>query len=154
MIDTPSCTLIQPALTTSSSSEEETIEIAKGLSRLLRAGDIVALQGALGAGKTTFIKGLIGALCHTDRNAITSPTFTYMNIYEAEVPVHHFDLYRITSDDQFLMLGLNDYINDESISLIEWPEKASAHTSCANVRIEVSYQGTHERLIVIQRNTA
>lgn len=154
MIDNFPDTLIDSVSTNSSCSPEQTIEIATKLSNCLKAGDIVAFEGPLGAGKTTFIKGLIAALCLIDPNEIASPTFTYLHIYPRQTPVHHFDLYRITSQEQFLMLGLNDHINSNSISLIEWPDRAPSYTSCANIHVQLSYTSPNERSIVIQRKNA
>lgn len=87
------------------------------------AGDIIALIGDLGSGKTTFVQGFCSALEIDQR--VTSPTFTLMHIYWAgEQPVYHFDFYRLNSLEEIDMLGCQEYFDAEAISLVEWPELA------------------------------
>ncbi|MCX6989841.1 MAG: tRNA (adenosine(37)-N6)-threonylcarbamoyltransferase complex ATPase subunit type 1 TsaE [Chlamydiae bacterium] len=140
-----------PSSSYSSFSAEETIIIASQLAKSLIKGDIVTLHGPLGAGKTTFVKGIISALCNISLHEVSSPTFTYMNIYTGENPVHHFDLYRITNEEQFFQLGLCEYLDQNAICLVEWPEKISSYLKNPSLRITLSYRDANERLIEITR---
>lgn len=137
--------------TYSSKSPEETLAIASELASQLNRGDIVTLHGPLGAGKTTFVKGLIVALCEISLHEISSPTFTYMNIYQGKNEVHHFDLYRITQEEQFLQMGLSEYLYTDAISLVEWPEKIPSLLKRPTIRVTLSYTSAEQRLLKIER---
>lgn len=92
-------------------------------SKTLTPKVVVALHGDLGAGKTTFAKGIVSQLTGTPSEQICSPTFTLMQHYEGATPIYHFDLYRLQSAKEFLQSGFTDYFDSEGICLIEWPEK-------------------------------
>ena len=113
----------EPIFEYHSHSLEETTKIAKQLSTKLKKGSCVAFFGELGAGKTTFIKTLVKEINNTDENQISSPTFTYLNIYKGEIDINHFDLYRIKDKDQFISMGFDEYFDENSICLIEWADK-------------------------------
>ncbi len=102
------------------SSPEETAEAAAQFAKTLRANDLVALTGDLGAGKTTFVKALAKALGSND--LVQSPTYVYLQMYEASLPLFHFDLYRMKSADDFLAMGFEEYLSAGGITLIEWPQ--------------------------------
>ena len=135
----------------SSNSPEETAAIANELAKQLKHGDIVTLHGPLGAGKTTFVKGLIAALCDISPHEISSPTFTYMNIYQGKNEVHHFDLYRISQEEHFLQMGLSEYLFSDAISIVEWPEKIPSMLKKPTIRVNLSYTSADQRLIEIGR---
>lgn len=99
-------------------SETETIEFAEQFARTLRSGDIVLLNGEMGAGKTVFAKGVARAFGIADE--ILSPTYAYMNDYDGKL--YHYDCYRLTSGVQAEALGLTEYFYAEGICLIEWAE--------------------------------
>jgi tRNA threonylcarbamoyladenosine biosynthesis protein TsaE len=100
-------------------SPEETEALAAELARTLRAGDIVAVSGDLGAGKTTFVRGAARQLGVT--GPVSSPTFTIGHRYEAPVPVAHLDLYRIAGLDPEEWGDLEPYF-DGTVAFVEWPE--------------------------------
>ena len=100
-------------------SAEQTENIAEEYAKNLRGGDVVLLKGDMGAGKTVFAKGVAKALGIEDE--ITSPTYAYMNDYDGKL--YHFDLYRITSEEHALSLGLTDYFYAGGVSLVEWSER-------------------------------
>jgi tRNA threonylcarbamoyladenosine biosynthesis protein TsaE len=100
----------------------ETEAQGAALARSLRPGDVVLVQGELGAGKTTFVRGACRALGIT--TAVTSPTFTIGQRYPGRVPVAHLDLFRIASLDEEDPAMLEDYIGPDTISFVEWPEVA------------------------------
>lgn len=100
-----------------SNSPLETEQIAEGLAKSLKIGDVVCLNGELGVGKTAFTKGLCRALGVTDY--VTSPTYTIINRYDAPVPVFHVDAYRISDIDEMYEIGFEDCLSD-GITVIEW----------------------------------
>lgn len=109
-----------------SSSEQETKNIAKKIAATLKGGDIVLLYGELGAGKSTFTRGIAEYFKITDN--ITSPTFTLMNIYPIEnsdiKQLVHIDTYRLENEQQLIEIGAEDYLGKpDTICFIEWPEK-------------------------------
>lgn len=108
----------------SSGSVEETIAFGERLGHLLRAGDVLVLTGDLGAGKTQLTKGIARGMGVSDD--VTSPTFTIEMVYEgAELPLYHFDLYRLDDPDQLDDTGLFDVLGADGVCVIEWGEQFS-----------------------------
>lgn len=103
-----------------SKSIEETLKLAREMASELLPGDVVCLRGDLGAGKTTFAKGLVSTLTgdYTEDD-VSSPTFVTMNLYNH---VAHFDLYRLESLEAFLQSGFDEYLEEPYIAIVEWPE--------------------------------
>ncbi len=99
------------------SSEEQTRAFAKEFAALLSPGDVVCLVGDLGAGKTTFVKG-IAAYFGIPEESVSSPTFIYLHQYQH---LAHFDLYRLQGEEQFLGMGFDEYFEPPFIALVEWP---------------------------------
>ena len=102
-------------------NSKETVELAKKIAKKCKKGDILLLFGDLGAGKTVFSKGFVSAFSSAQ---VTSPTFTIVNTYEGDVPVYHFDLYRINDADELYLIGIEEYLYGDGITLVEWPERA------------------------------
>ncbi|CUS97414.1 tRNA (adenosine(37)-N6)-threonylcarbamoyltransferase complex ATPase subunit type 1 TsaE [Candidatus Kryptobacter tengchongensis] len=102
-------------------SEVETIQLGKDFAKMLKAGDVVALYGELGSGKTKFIQGVCLGL--NVKETVNSPSFIIMNKYEGDLIIYHFDLYRINSLDELIEIGFHEFIYNDAISLIEWAEK-------------------------------
>jgi tRNA threonylcarbamoyladenosine biosynthesis protein TsaE len=98
-------------------SEEETKRLAKEFAKTLLPGDVVCLIGDLGAGKTTFTKG-VASHFGVSEDVVSSPTFVYMNLYDN---IAHFDLYRLASEEQFLSMGFDEYFEKPYIAIVEWP---------------------------------
>jgi tRNA threonylcarbamoyladenosine biosynthesis protein TsaE len=106
-------------------SVEETWKLAASLAKELKRGDIVCLEGELGAGKTTFTQGLAAALGVPGR--VTSPTFCIVQEHESpDVLLVHMDLYRLSGEDDVLAIGWEDYLERGAIVVIEWPERAGS----------------------------
>lgn len=101
-------------------SETETEAFGEKLAQRLRPGDIVALYGDLGAGKTAFVRGMARGL--KSPNRVTSPTFTIVNEYEGEIPLFHFDMYRLGGADELFGIGWDDYLARGGICVVEWSE--------------------------------
>ena len=100
-----------------SNSEKQTQEIAFEYAKTLVKGDVILLNGDLGAGKTAFTKG-IAKFFNID--GVTSPTYAYLNVYNDFI--YHYDCYRLSCGEDALMLGLTDYFNGDNICIIEWAE--------------------------------
>lgn len=126
-----------------SHSESETTDFAKSFATQLKCGDILALYGDLGTGKTVFSKGIINALTHKNTD-VPSPTFTLVQSYDTPTcPIYHFDFYRLKTPEEAFEIGIEDYFND-GISLIEWPEKIGYLLPKKAIKIELSIQNdTH-----------
>jgi len=112
---------------------------------------LIFLNGELGAGKTTFSRGFLRFFGHT--NAVKSPTYTLVEPYELEsVSVYHFDLYRLTDQEEFYYLGFEDYFTSNSICLIEWPEKAGDFLPCCDIDINIRIKD-EERVTTLESRT-
>ncbi|MDP4092473.1 MAG: tRNA (adenosine(37)-N6)-threonylcarbamoyltransferase complex ATPase subunit type 1 TsaE [Bacillota bacterium] len=132
-------------------SQKETEVFAEKLGEILNPGDIICLTGNLGAGKTAFTRGLAKAL--GINNHITSPTFTIVNEYEAEIPLYHFDVYRISSPDDMFEIGFEEYLYGDGVSVIEWADLIYdiLPLESINVRIDISSRtNTEERVIEVE----
>ncbi len=101
-----------------SNSAKETENIAKAFAKTLKCGDVVCLNGDLGAGKTAFTAGLAKGLGITEY--ISSPTFTILNCYSGKIPLYHFDVYRISESDEMYDIGFDEYLTGNGVSVIEW----------------------------------
>ena len=111
--------------TTISASADETIALGRTIAATLRRGDVLALCGELGAGKTHFVKGLAAGL--GTPSSVTSPTFTLIHEYPGgRLPLYHFDFYRLDDADAALRIGLDEYLFGEGVCVIEWAEKFPA----------------------------
>ena len=102
-------------------SADETIRLGGTIGDVLESGNIVALQGPLGCGKTTIVKGIAKSLEITEE--ITSPSYTLISEYDGRIPLYHMDLYRIDSIEEFELLGAEEFFYSTGVSLIEWAEK-------------------------------
>ena len=103
-----------------SHSEQETEALGAALAQRLHGGDVIAYRGDLGAGKTAFTRGLARGLGCTGR--VTSPTFTIVNEYEGEIPLFHFDLYRLGDEEELWDIGWEDYLGRGGVCAVEWSE--------------------------------
>lgn len=108
-------------LTFTTNTAEETIQLGVKIGKLLKKGDVIAMQGTLAAGKTTITKGIATALDITD--TITSPTFCLISEYYGKMPLYHMDVYRLDGEEDFVNLGTDDMIYGDGVSIIEWSEK-------------------------------
>jgi tRNA threonylcarbamoyladenosine biosynthesis protein TsaE len=138
------------------SSERETVEVAKSFAVTLQRGDVVALSGELGTGKTRFVKGICEAF-HT-RHEVTSPSFVILNRYEgvdgrgAELLIYHLDLYRVRSREEIYDIGFEEFFYGNGICLIEWPELLGELLPAGRYEVSLSYgAGADQRDIEIRR---
>ena len=126
---------------------EETAAAGEALGRTLGAGDVVALYGELGSGKTCLVQGLVrglGVATHA-----TSPTFVLVNEYRGRLPVHHVDAYRTGSLTELLELGLLDLMGGDGVTLIEWADRAEPLLPDRTVRVRIAGVGDEPREITI-----
>ena len=124
------------------------MRIGRQLGGALSAGNVVSLQGPLGAGKTTLVKGIARGLDIPD--TVTSPSFTIMTIYQGQLPLYHIDLYRIDTQDDLDYLGLEDYLFGDGVSVVEWGEKAAGLLPSDHISIKIKLIGNDSREIEIR----
>lgn len=106
-----------------SKSVEETMEIGENFARGLKKGDVVALIGDLGAGKTVFTKGIAKGLGVKNSRYVNSPTFVIIKEYEGRLPLYHFDLYRLDGHSGFDDMNYEEYFYGDGVTVIEWADK-------------------------------
>jgi tRNA threonylcarbamoyladenosine biosynthesis protein TsaE len=123
--------------TVTSESFEETVKLGKMLGTLAGPGDIIAMTGDLGSGKTHFAMGVARGLGVAPSVPVTSPTFTLLNCYSGRLPLYHFDLYRLAGAVDLYDLGFEEYFYGEGVCLIEWAERLG--DSMPDERLEVSF---------------
>ncbi|MBU4310438.1 tRNA (adenosine(37)-N6)-threonylcarbamoyltransferase complex ATPase subunit type 1 TsaE [bacterium] len=104
-------------------SATETINLGKRIGKLLQAGDVVALIGRLGSGKTTLTQGLARGLGVKRKDYVTSPSFTLIKEHKGRIPIYHIDLYRIDNIKEIFNLGYEEYFYGEGVAIIEWADK-------------------------------
>jgi tRNA threonylcarbamoyladenosine biosynthesis protein TsaE len=128
-----------------SSSVIETRRFAEKLANHVNAGDVLALEGDLGAGKTTFAQGLAKGLGITEQ--IDSPTFTILKTYDGRIPLYHMDVYRVDSTDDFF--DLEEYLYGEGVCLVEWASKVSEILPEETIFLEIKVLEDGRRKIAI-----
>ena len=130
-----------------SNSELDTISIGQKISKISQQGDVFALSGTLGMGKSVFARSFVQELC--GQIDVPSPTFTLVQLYDApDFIIYHFDLYRLKSPEEIFELGIEEAMY-EGVCLIEWPEKMGAYLPNKAIKIEISpiEQGRNIKLI-------
>ena len=128
------------------SSEKETIKFGKALTKISQKGDVFALFGTLGMGKSVIARAFIQEL--TNAKEVPSPTFTLLQSYEYEkFEIYHFDLYRIKSPEEIFEIGLEEALYD-GVCLIEWPEMMGGYLPRDIFKIEISPKGEGRELII------
>lgn len=138
--------------TIASQSPEETEAAGERLGRTLGPSDVVGLIGELGAGKTCFVQGLtrgLGVTVHA-----TSPTFVLVNEYRGRLPVHHVDAYRTATVTEIADLGLEEMIDGDGVTVIEWAEKARPLLPARTIYVRIDGVGDEPRTITITRGLA
>ena len=136
-------------MTLSSASEAETRSAGAWLASRLRSGDVVLLEGPLGAGKTTLVRGVLEALGH--KGPVRSPTFNLLQLFETAPPILHADLYRVKSAHG---IGLEDYL-ETHVSLIEWPDRLGGLLEPALCRRDrISFEGDGRRIEIFEPGEA
>jgi tRNA threonylcarbamoyladenosine biosynthesis protein TsaE len=119
-------------------SAEETIELGSRIGRMLGAGDVVALIGALGAGKTVFVKGIAKGIGYEDHIHVNSPTFVVLKEYEGRMDLYHFDVYRLDRSDFEETIDIDRYFYGKGVSVVEWADKIADVLPEAYLEIRIS----------------
>ena len=133
-----------------SHSVEETGQIAAEIASRLKKGSVLALYGEMGAGKTAFVRGLVKALCPECLPLVHSPTFAIVNEYAGkEVTVYHFDLYRITDEDDLYSTGYFEWIGGDGIVVTEWSELIESAIPATALRLKIEKGNDTERRFVL-----
>lgn len=131
-------------------SLKETQEFAAKFAKGLKASDVVALSGELGAGKTSFVQGLAKAIGVSKNYYVNSPTFTILNIYEGgKRPIYHFDWYRLGGEGECADLGLEEYLDGKGISVVEWAEKFPNLLPGRTIWVKLEVVSENSRKIVV-----
>ena len=134
-------------LTLISRSSRQTLALGERLGKLLDRGMTISLIGELGAGKTTFVKGLAKGLGVPDSFYITSPTYTIMNEYPGRVDLCHMDLYRLGSSDELDYIGFYEMLSLDRVTVIEWPQIIEQGTIDFDLAITISTDKAFNRKI-------
>ena len=113
----------------------------------IEKGDVFAFIGELASGKTTFIKGILKGLEY--KKSVTSPTFTLVNEYDAKFPVIHIDCYREDELERWIKLGMNDYLSEENVVIIEWADKMQSLLPDNTIQVHFSHNSINSREIML-----
>ena len=132
-----------------SHSAAETHELGMQFGAQLLSNSVVCFLGDLGAGKTTFIKGLAAGVLGIQAEEVNSPTFTYLNIYHGNKTLYHFDLYRLRDADEFLSMGFDEVFDAGGICCIEWSEKIETLIPDGAIIVKMSHLGEDQRKMEI-----
>jgi tRNA threonylcarbamoyladenosine biosynthesis protein TsaE len=129
---------------------EETIKLGKELAKGLRGGDIVALYGDLGSGKTTFAKGIGIGLNVKDARRINSPTFVLIREYKGRIPLYHMDLYRLNNVKAAEDIAVEEYIYGDGVTVIEWAEKLEGALPEKIITVKFKIKSADKREVEIE----
>jgi len=127
-------------------SAAQTEALGRELGAKLRPGSVVAFRGGLGMGKTAFTRGLAQGLGCTGR--VTSPTFTIVNEYRGNIPLFHFDMYRLDSSDALFDIGWEDYLDRGGVCAVEWSENVADALERDTVRVDIRRGGEESRRVI------
>ena len=132
-----------------SSSPEQTLLLGSELASLLRPGEVVALYGALGTGKTVFVRGIARGLGLAEES-VTSPTFSIIQEYGGSPPLFHVDLYRLSGEREAAELGLEEYFDSTGVTVVEWAERAEGMLPALKVSVDFERLGPRRRRLTLR----
>ena len=128
-------------------SAKETVQLGKRIGKMLRSGDVVALIGELGAGKTQLIKGLAAGIGVVRAGYLVSPSFTLVHEYQGRIPLYHVDLYRLGTEEETEDLGIEEYLAKDGVTAIEWADKIPSLLPKESLWIALRYLDRRTRSI-------
>ncbi|MBL8503719.1 MAG: tRNA (adenosine(37)-N6)-threonylcarbamoyltransferase complex ATPase subunit type 1 TsaE [Rhodocyclaceae bacterium] len=124
--------------------EAATLALGARLAQALAPGLVIYLEGELGSGKTTLVRGVLRGLGYAGN--VKSPTFTLVELYAiSRLNLHHFDFYRFSQPEEYLDAGMEEYLQGGAVCLVEWPEKAGDYLAQADMRIALAVEGGGRR---------
>ncbi len=125
---------------------QETQRVAERLARRCQGGEIFCLSGNLGAGKTTFVKG-IGRGLGIDEKNVNSPTFVIMNVYQGRLPLYHFDFYRLEDPKEIGGIGYDEFLYGKGVAVVEWAERFGSLMPSEYLSVEISDTAEETRVL-------
>ncbi|MDA0839715.1 MAG: tRNA (adenosine(37)-N6)-threonylcarbamoyltransferase complex ATPase subunit type 1 TsaE [Planctomycetota bacterium] len=132
-------------LETTTDSPEATQAVAAQIASAIEPGDVIALCGDLGSGKTCFTQGLAAALGVGESGVVNSPTFVLLNVYQGRLPIYHFDTYRLGDPDTWLDLGAEEMLYGDGVCIIEWADLVAEALPEDRLSIEFEHVSMNER---------
>jgi tRNA threonylcarbamoyladenosine biosynthesis protein TsaE len=139
-------------VTYSTTSDRETVRLGRRLGALLKPGDVVAVTGPLGSGKTWFAKGVGLGLGVPEKTVITSPSFALVNEYEGRIVFYHMDLYRLAGLEEVLASGLEEYLYDEGVAFVEWADRCPEILPARSLAVAFFVEGPKLRRVALEGN--
>ena len=130
---------------------EETQAVGKQIGEALKPGDVVALVGDLGAGKTCLAQGIARGIGIAAHEVVNSPSYTLVNEYNGNIPIFHIDLYRLKHQNEILDLGLEEYLEGDGICIVEWANRISELLPKRHIHITIAWVDESTRTIAVQR---
>lgn len=124
---------------------EDTMRLGEKLALLLKKGDVITLEGELGAGKTTFTKGVARGLGIVQ--TLSSPTFTIIKEYKGDLPLYHMDAYRLEHSEEDL--GFDEYFSGDGVSVVEWAQFIEEFLPKERLDVKIEYLNEHQRLFTL-----
>jgi tRNA threonylcarbamoyladenosine biosynthesis protein TsaE len=132
-----------------SGSDEQTLSLGRIMGSLLKEGDVVALMGELGSGKTRFTKGMAVGLGISPNIVVTSPSFALVNEYQGEVTLYHMDIYRLENQGEFYSAGLEEYLYGDGVAVLEWADRWPEILPDYSIEIQLEIVDDHSRNIIV-----
>ena len=133
-------------LPTDTDGADATVALGRRLATRLEPGDVVALRGEVGAGKTHLVKGVAAGL-GVDPRTVTSPTFGLVQLYDGDVPLVHIDLYRLERTSDLDAIGFDEALDERAVCLVEWPELAADRLPEETVQLRLTHLGGDRRRV-------
>lgn len=134
-----------------SRSEDDTFLAGERISKTLKGGELIGLEGDLGAGKTVFVKGLAAGLEVAEGETVDSPTFKLINTYNGRFTLYHLDLYRLLSAEDIFGIGFFDLFDPQNVIVVEWAEKLKDLNLHFDYYISITHSGGGNREILLHR---